>query len=115
MVRYKKTALAITLSSAAALSGAAQAAQISAAGFATTSSPVATIGNNVTLLSKTTGQGITGNYVTMTWDGSVFTDSSDYTGLGSVSNMTLTPVGGIAECSVHPARRSGLRAGYLYI
>ena len=89
MVQYKKTAIAIALSSTAVLSGAAQAAQISAAGYAAESS-ASTTGNNFTMLSLT-GEFLSGsNTVSMTWDGTVFTSSSDYTGTTSVSNMTLS-------------------------
>lgn len=89
MVQYKKTALVIALSSAAALSGAAHAAQISAAGYAVETS-ANTISNNFTLLSLTGGF-LNGNVdVSMAWDGTVFTASGDYTGPGGASNMTLS-------------------------
>lgn len=84
-----KTILASALLLVAGI-GSAQAAQISAAGYATTSAPVATTGNNFTMLGK--AGGVTGgtNDVSMTWDGTVFNASTDYTGPGSVSNMTLS-------------------------
>ena len=93
MCKYKKTALIIALSSTAIVSGSAQAVQINAQanGLAMESS-ASTINNNFTVL---TGRGdfLRGtNDVAMTWDGTVFTASSDYTGPGSVSNMTLSSV-----------------------
>lgn len=90
MVRYKKTAIALALASVGILSATAQAAQVSAAPYATTSAPTTSTNNNFTMLDP--GGGFTGgaNDVAMSWDGTVFTSSSDYTGPGSVSNMTLT-------------------------
>ena len=90
MLKFKKTALVIALTSAAVLGGTAEAAQVSAAGYATTSAPTSSINNNFTML---TGQGgfVGGtNDVSMTWDGTVFNASSDYTGPGGASNMTLS-------------------------
>ena len=70
--------------------GSAQAAQISAAGYATTSAATSSINNNFTMLTGKGGfQGGT-NDVAMTRDGTVFTSSSDYTGPGGLSNMTLS-------------------------
>ncbi len=88
MCKYKKTALIIALTSAAILSDAAEAMQISAAGYATTSAPTSSINNN---FSIPFGGMVSGtNDVSMTWDGTVFTSSSDYTGPGDASNMTLS-------------------------
>ncbi len=87
---FKKTALVIALTSAAVIGSAAQASQISAAGYATTSSATSSSGNNFTMLGK--GGGLTGGNTdtAMTWAGTVFTASSDYTGPGGASNMTLS-------------------------
>ena len=93
MCKYKKTALIIALSSTAIVSGSAQAVQINAQanGLALESS-ASTINNNFTVLTGKGGFHDGTNDVAMTWDGTVFTASSDYTGPGSVSNMTLSSV-----------------------
>ena len=69
----------------------AQAAQVdaSANGYALENS-ASTSGNNFTML--TPGGGLQGgnNTTDMTWDGTVFTENSDYTGIGTTSNMTLS-------------------------
>lgn len=92
MHTLKKTALALALTSVSVFSdmSLSQAAQISAAGYATTSSPSSSINNNFTMLTGA-GSFVNGNNdVSMTWDGTVFTASSDFTGPGGASNMTLS-------------------------
>lgn len=89
MLQFKKTAIAIALA-AGMISAGAQAAQVSAAGFATTSSPTSSSNNNFTMLNGTGGFIGGNNDVAMTWDGTVFNSNSDYTGPGGASNMTLS-------------------------
>ena len=92
MVTWKKSVLGLVLTSAALLTGmpAAYAAQISAAGYATASTPTSSVNNNFTMLD------ISGNFVggvndvSMSWDGTVFTSSGDYSGPGGIHNMTLS-------------------------
>ncbi|MES2406971.1 MAG: hypothetical protein V4528_06585 [Pseudomonadota bacterium] len=88
MLKYKTATLIIAFTSAAILSDAAEATLISAAGYATTSVPTRSINNNLSIPIGGTVAGT--NDVSMTWDGTVFTSSSDYTGPGSASNMTLS-------------------------
>lgn len=90
-IKLQNTVIAATLGfTAFAISGGAHAAQVNAAasGYALESS-ASTTGNNFTMLDPLGGFIGGSNNVTMTWDGSVFTSSSDYTGPGSTSNMTL--------------------------
>lgn len=89
MLKHKKTALVIALTAATIIGGTAEASQISAAGYATTSSPTSSINNNFTMLSGSGGFIGGTNDVSMTWDGTVFTSSADYTGPGGAHNMTL--------------------------
>jgi hypothetical protein len=89
MLQFKKTAIAIALA-AGMISTGAQAAKVSAAGFATTSSPTSSSNNNFTMLGGAGGFVGGTNDVAMTWDGTVFTSGTDYTGPGGVSNMTLS-------------------------
>ena len=90
MLKFKKTALVMALTSAAVLGSTAEAAQVSGCGYATACAAVSTTGNNFTMLGGS-GATIGGNADTaMTWSGTVFTSSSDYTGPGGVSNMTLS-------------------------
>lgn len=49
-----------------------------------------TMSANFSMLSPTGGSVGGANNVTMTWDGDAFTDSSDYTGPGSYSNVTAS-------------------------
>lgn len=95
MYTLKKNALVLALTSAALLCDmpASHASQISAEGYATTWSPSSSINNNFTML---TGSGVFAGGVTdvsMTWDGTVFTANSDYTGPGGAHNMTLSSPG----------------------
>jgi len=90
MLKFKKTALVIALTSAALLGSTAEAAQVSAAGFATTSAPTSSINNNFTMLTGAGGFVGGTNDVSMTWAGTVFNANSDYTGPGGASNMTLS-------------------------
>ena len=77
----KKTAIAIAVSLGLGV-GAAQAAQVGGGVLLTTDSA------NFTMLTPTGAiQGGT-NDVQMTWDQTVFTSITDYTGPGSVSNVT---------------------------
>ena len=91
MRQFKKTVIAIALTAAGTIvGGAAHAAQVSACGYATACVATSSINNNFTMLQPKGGyQGGT-NDVTMTWNGTVFNSSTDYTGPGSVSNMTLS-------------------------
>ena len=91
MTQFKKTAIALALTAAGTIGGVsvAQAAEVSACGFATACAATSSTGNNFTMLSPT-GSAFGGtNDVSMTWTGTVFTSSSDYTGPGGASNMTL--------------------------
>lgn len=90
MSKYKKTALIVALTSIGLVSTAANSAQVSAAPYATSSSPTTTLNNNFTMLTGAGGFVGGTNDVTMTWDGTVFTSSADYTGPGGASNMTLS-------------------------
>ena len=89
MSAFRRTVLVIALTSAAILGGTAEAAQISAAGYATASAPTGSSNNNFTLLSGSGVYAGGNNDVSMTWAGTVFNASSDYTGPGGASNMTL--------------------------
>ena len=84
----KKTLIATALVALMGV-GSAQAAQVSASGYALESS-ANTTGNNFTMLDGSGGFVGGSNNVSMTWDGTVFTDNSDYTGPGGASNMTLS-------------------------
>lgn len=90
MLKYKKTALVIALTSAAILGGTAEAAQVSACGFATACAATSSSNNNFTMLGKAGGLVGGTNDVAMTWAGTVFNSNSDYTGPGGASNMTLS-------------------------
>lgn len=91
MLQFKKTALVMALTSAAILGSTAEAAQVSACGYATACAPVTTgANNNFTMLTGLGGFVGGTNDVTMTWDGTVFTSASDYTGPGGAHNMTLS-------------------------
>lgn len=89
-VKLKKVIITTTLGLAAFSIGGAHAAQVSAAGagYAAESS-ANTTGNNFTMLDSTGGFVGGSNNVSMTWDGTVFTSSTDYTGPGGATNMTL--------------------------
>lgn len=89
--KLQKAIITATLGFAAFGMGGAQAAQVNAAsnGYAAESS-ANTTGNNFTMLDGSGGFVGGSNNVTMTWDGTVFTSSLDYTGPGSTSNMTLS-------------------------
>ena len=90
MFHFKKTAIVMALTSAAILSGgAAQAAQVSGCAYAKACAPVSTTGNNFTMLAADASLIGGNNTTSMTWTGTVFTASSDYTGPGGASNMTL--------------------------
>ncbi len=65
--------------------GSTQAAQVVYQATA-----VASTGNNFTMLTPSGALQGGDTTTDMTWDGTVFTTSSDYTGPGSTSNMTLT-------------------------
>ena len=99
MTQFKKTTISIALAAAGIVfGGGAQAAQVSACGSATTCAATSSAGNNFTMLSGTGGLVGGATDVAMTWTGTVFTSSSDYTGPGGASNMTLssaTPFFGI--------------------
>ncbi len=88
----KKYAIAMALTGLMS-TGAAQAIQVN--GFTNGSTVentagLTSTGNNFTMFDGT-GAGVGGaTDVAMTWDGTVFTQNSDYTGAGSVSNMTLS-------------------------
>ena len=91
MMKFKKTALVMALTSAAILSGGvAEAAQVSACGFATACAAVSSTANNFTMLTGAGGFVGGTNDVSMTWAGTVFNSNSDYTGPGGASNMTLS-------------------------
>lgn len=89
-IKLQHAIMAATLGFSALTIGGAHAAQVNAAasGYALESS-ASTTGNNFTMLDN--GGGFVGgsNNVSMTWDGTVFTSSSDYTGPGGATNMTL--------------------------
>lgn len=90
-VKLQKAIIAATLGVAAFSIGGVQAAQVNAAsnGYALESS-ANTTGNNFTMLDGNGGFVGGSNNVSMTWDGTVFTSSTDYTGPGtSTANMTL--------------------------
>lgn len=90
-VKLQNAIIAATLGFSAFTIGGAHAAQVNAAasGYALESS-ANTTGNNFTMLDGTGGFVGGSNNVSMTWDGTVFTSSSDYTGPGGASNMTLS-------------------------
>lgn len=88
-VKLQKAIIATALGFAAFSMGGAHAAQVSGAAYAQESS-ANTAGNNFTMLDGTGGYVGGSNNVNMTWDGTVFTSSSDYTGPGGASNMTLS-------------------------
>ena len=90
MFEFKKTAFVIALTSAAIMSSTSEAAQVSAAGYATTSAPTSSINNNFTMLDIDGGFLGGTNDVSMTWAGTVFNSNADYTGPGGASNMTLS-------------------------
>lgn len=90
MFTSKKIGILFSLASATLTTGVAHPAQISALGYAVTSAPTSSSNNNFTFLDPTGGFMGGSNDVSMTWDGTVFTSSSDYTGPGSVSNMSLS-------------------------
>ena len=92
MTQFKKTAIAIALTAAGTIGGVgvAQASQVSACGYATTCAATSSTANNFTMLTATGGVVGGTSDVTMTWAGTVFTASSDYTGPGGASNMTLS-------------------------
>ena len=92
MTQFKKTAIAIALTAAGTIGGVsvAQAAQVSACGYATACAATGSTANNFTMLGPLGGL-VGGNSDTaMTWAGTVFTSSADYTGPGGLSNMTLS-------------------------
>ena len=91
MLQFKKTAIAIALTAGALCGGGvAQASQVSACGFATACAATSSANNNFTMLTATGGLVGGTSDVAMTWDGTVFNSSSDYTGPGGVHNMTLS-------------------------
>jgi hypothetical protein len=90
----KKNALASALGIALLGTGSAYAANIGVLpGYA----PITSASSNLTVLTLN-GVGVGGtNNVVINWDGTAFNANSDYTGLGSVSNMTAasaTPFSG---------------------
>jgi len=98
----KKTAVVVALAGLMSV-GAVQAAQVNgfANGFTVedigggtvenpTPANVTTTGNNFTMLDSA-GHLVGGaTNVLMTWDGTVFTSSSDYTGPGTITNISLS-------------------------
>ena len=91
-MNMKKTALAVALAGVLGMGvGTAQASQIPCGSFcAPGSAASSTANNNFTMLSPGGGLVSGATDVAMTWDGTVFTSSSDYTGPASVSDMTLS-------------------------
>ncbi|HQU17212.1 MAG: hypothetical protein B7Z74_00915 [Deltaproteobacteria bacterium 21-66-5] len=91
-MNVKKTTLAVALAGVLGMGiGTAQASQIACGSFcAPGSAASSTSNNNFTMLSSSGGVVGGATNVAMTWDGTVFTSSSDYTGPGSVSDMTLS-------------------------
>lgn len=89
-VKLQKAIITATLGFAAFSIGGAHAAQVTAAPLYAVESSANTTGNNFTMLDGTGGFVGGSNNVSMTWDGTVFNSSTDYTGPGSVSNMTLS-------------------------
>ena len=91
MLQFKKTAIAIALTAGAlCVAGGAQASQVSACGFATACTATSSGANNFSMLGPLGGYVGGAQDVAMTWAGTVFTSSSDYTGPGGTSNMTLS-------------------------
>lgn len=81
----KKAAIAVAVIASFG-AGSAMAAQVQS-GF--TLIPAGAVSNFTVLLNDGTAFG-GNNDVTFTWDGTLFTSSSDYTGPGSTSNATLS-------------------------
>jgi len=74
------------------VAGGAQAAQINSGHLPVGSDFLATDRANFTVINSVGSTFAGANDVNMRWDGTIFTDISDYTGPGSASNMSISSV-----------------------